>query len=124
MTTNDDRSDGLLAWQWDHYSPGHADRANLSIHAATVPLFMLGSLALVAGALLAWWLVPAGAAAMAGAIAAQGRGHAREAAKPLPFRGTADVLARIVVEQWVTFPRFVLTGGFVAAWRSGASTAH
>jgi hypothetical protein len=120
MTTNDDRSNGLLAWQWAHYLPGHADRRNLSIHAATVPLFMLGSLALVAGAFLAWWLVPAGAVAMAGALAAQGRGHAREAAKPLPFRGAADALARIVVEQWVTFPRFVLTGGFAAAWRDGA----
>jgi hypothetical protein len=124
MTTNDDRSNGLLAWQWEHYLPGHADRRNLSIHAATVPLFMLGSLALVAGAFLAWWLVPAGAAAMAGALAAQGRGHAREAVKPLPFRGPADVLARIVVEQWVTFPRFVLTGGFAAARRDGASAAR
>lgn len=61
---------------------------------------------------------------MAAAVAAQGRGHAREATRPVPFRGAADVAVRIVVEQWVTFPRFVLSGGFAAAWRAaGVSSA-
>ena len=44
------------------------------------------------------------------AVAAQGKGHAREEARPHPFRGALDVVARIFVEQWITFPRYVLSG--------------
>jgi hypothetical protein len=39
--------------------------------------------------------------------------------KPVPFRGPLDVLVRIFAEQFVTFPRFVLTGGLARAWRRG-----
>jgi hypothetical protein len=28
------------------------------------------------------------------------------------------VIARLLVEQWITFPRFVVSGGFARAWRS------
>lgn len=38
----------------------------------------------------------------------------------MPFRSPFDVLARLVVEPWVTFPRFVLSGGFVRAWREAS----
>ena len=27
-----------------------------------------------------------------------------------------DVAARLFVEQWVTFPRYLVTGGFARAW--------
>jgi len=54
---------------------------------------------------------------MLAAVASQGRGHAMEAARPVAFRGPADFVARFFVEQWVTFPRFVLSGGFAQAWR-------
>jgi hypothetical protein len=67
------------------------------------------------------WLALAGVAAMAGAMAAQGRTHRLEATPPAPFRGPADVLARIFVEQWVTFPRYVLGGGFARAWRAAGT---
>jgi hypothetical protein len=30
----------------------------------------------------------------------------------VPFDGAADFVSRFVVEQWVTFPRFVLSGGW------------
>ena len=56
------------------------------------------------------------------AVAAQGRGHGREAVRPVPFRGAADVAVRIVVEQWVTFPRFVLSGGFARAWTASLAS--
>jgi hypothetical protein len=35
----------------------------------------------------------------------------------VPFEGPLDVLSRIVLEQWITFPRFVLSGSFARAWR-------
>ena len=43
-------------------------------------------------------------------FALQGIGHKREAEQPVPFEGPADFVARIFTEQFVTFPRFVLTG--------------
>jgi hypothetical protein len=52
--------------------------------------------------------------------ALQGIGHKREAAPPIAFEGPIDVVTRIFVEQFVTFPRFVLTGGW---WRALRATA-
>ena len=52
------------------------------------------------------------------AVHAQSRGHAREGEKPIPFDGPLDVITRIVVEQWVTFPRFMLSGEFARAWNA------
>jgi len=31
------------------------------------------------------------------------------------------VRARIFLEQWITFPRFVLSGGWYHAWRARAA---
>jgi hypothetical protein len=105
----------LLAWQWSLYPDGHHDRVNLAIHILTVPLFMAGTVA-VAAAWVQPWLLLAGPAAMVTAMALQGRGHKREATGPVPFDGAGDVLSRIFVEQWVTFPRFVVSGAFFSAW--------
>jgi hypothetical protein len=112
--------DHLLAWQWAGYDANHRDRRNLAIHIATVPLFIVGSALAIAAPLVGWIAAPAGLATAAFAVAAQGRGHRREAVAPVPFAGTGDVVTRIVVEQWVTFPRFVLSGGFARAWRAAA----
>ena len=64
-----------------------------------------------------WWLAPAGLAAMVLAVALQGRTHKRESTPPVAFRGPGDVLARLFVEQWVTFPRYVVSGELARAWR-------
>ncbi|MFV8755820.1 terminase [Nannocystaceae bacterium ST9] len=109
----------LLAWQLELYPNNHADRRNLILHVLTVPLFMLGGVALVVGvAALDVWIALAGLAAMPVAMALQARGHRLETTPPVPFRGPGDVVARIFAEQWLTFPRFVLAGGFARAWRA------
>ena len=103
----------LLAWQWSDYSAKHRDRGNLWLHIVAVPLFELGTLALV-------WAAVAGSIrvalvaliAMVVALVLQGRGHRRERETPTPFAGAGDFLSRFVVEQWVTFPRFVLSGAW------------
>lgn len=110
----------LVAWQWQLYPDNHATRRNLVIHVLTVPLFQLGTVALGLGALAAWWLPLAGLGAMALAMAAQGRGHAGEPVPPVPFDGPADVVRRIFAEQWLTWPRFLLSGGLRAAWHRSA----
>ena len=52
------------------------------------------------------------------AAAAQGSGHKHEPNPPAPFRSPLDIVARLVVEQFITFPRFVLSGGWSRAWRA------
>jgi hypothetical protein len=117
MNDDDDRRDGLLVWQWSSYRDRHGDRTNLVIHVLTVPLFLAGTIALPLAAITGpWWLALAGLGAMIVAIALQGRGHRREAMAPAPFRGPLDVVARLFVEQWVTFPRYLLGGGLRRAW--------
>jgi hypothetical protein len=122
MNTSKPRTEGLLAWQWSNYRTAHTDRQNLLMHALSAPVFILGGLALPAAlATGAWWLAPAGLAGMLAAVAVQGRTHRREYAAPAPFSGPLDVAARLFAEQWVTFPRYVLSGEFGRAWRSAAA---
>jgi phage terminase small subunit len=114
----------LLAWQWSDYVAKHRDRGNLLIHIVAVPLFQLATLVLI-GALLGQSLRLAIAAvvAMAAALVLQGRGHGREVETPTPFDGVADFVSRFVVEQWVTFPRFVISGAWADNLRRARRTA-
>jgi hypothetical protein len=101
----------LLAWQHSDYAVKHRDRGNLLLHIVVVPLFQLGTLALLYGVVtLALGPVALGGLAMLVSIVTQGRGHRRERETPTPFNGADDAVSRLFVEQWVTFPRFVLSG--------------
>ena len=105
----------LLAWQWQGYARYHQSRANLLMHIVLVPLFLAGNVALIVGAIrLDGIEVVVGAVCMIMSMALQGRGHRGEAVAPVPFSGAGNALARIFLEQWITFPRFVLAGGW---WR-------
>jgi phage terminase small subunit len=48
----------------------------------------------------------------------QGRGHKLEAAQPEPFSDRKDAIGRLLVEQFITFPRFVLSGRWWRNWRN------
>ena len=103
----------LLRWQWSDYSAKHRDRTNLLLHIVAVPLFEVASIALLVGIVIGSGR--AAGLALAGIVAAiviQGRGHRREREVPTPFAGPIDFVSRFVAEQWVTFTRFVLTGGW------------
>jgi hypothetical protein len=113
-----ERTEALLPWQWKLYPGNHAERRNLLLHGVTVPMFQLGTVLLVASPLVGLACAVPGLIGMVAAVAIQGRGHRLETTPPVPFRGPGDVVARIFVEQWVTFPRFVLSGGFTRAWRA------
>jgi len=63
-----------------------------------------------------WEIAVVGAAFMIAAVAGQGWTHKMEPAKPVPFDGPFDFVSRFVVEQVVTFPRFVLSGKLWRAW--------
>ena len=111
----------LFQFQRETYPLAHASRKNLVIHALTQPVFVLGLAALAGGlGTLHLGAALAGLVAMAFAAAAQGAGHKGEANPPAPFRSKLDIVARLFAEQFVTFPRFVLSGGFAMAWRGSA----
>jgi hypothetical protein len=101
----------LLALQWAAYPHSHSDRKNLILHLATVPVFMAGTVTIATSPLTGAAAAIAGLVAMALAMAVQGFGHRQEATSPPPFRSKREALLRILAEQWVTFPRFVATGG-------------
>lgn len=117
MADDPERNAGLLAWQWSLYPAGHTTRANLILHILTVPVFELGTILILVSPWMGGSRVLVGLALMVSAMAAQGRGHAMEPQSPVRFRGPLDVIARIMAEQWIAFPRFVVTGGFARAWR-------
>jgi hypothetical protein len=118
------REGGLLAWQFRIYANGHRDRRNLAVHAVTVPLFVAGSCGAGLAPFIGPWLLFFAVPAVAVPLVLQGRGHRLESTRPEPFRGPGDFVARIFVEQWVTFPRYVMSGGFSRAWRANGASAE
>ena len=106
----------LLSWQWATYPDNHRHRGNLLVHIVAVPLFLIGNVGLVVGLsrLAAAWVVLS-LIAMLVALALQGKGHRYEAQPPKPFTGIGNALSRIFFEQWVTFPRFVISGAWYRA---------
>ncbi len=108
----------LLRWQWEGYPRYHQSRANLLIHIVAVPLFLLGTIALVAAVLqLSLVLLAVAIGCIVVAVALEGRGHRLEPVSPEPFSGPLNFVSRLFFEQWVTFPRFFLSGGWGAALR-------
>jgi len=105
----------LLAWQWTDYIAKHRDRGNLLVHIVAVPLFIVASLGLLYAAIVG--SVKCAGLALVGlviSIVVQGRGHGREREAPTPFAGAGDFVTRLLAEQWITFPRFVLSGAWYA----------
>jgi len=108
----------LLRWQWEGYAKYHQSRVNLLIHIAAVPLFLFGTAVLVAAVVqLSLMLLALAIGCVVVAVALQGRGHRLEAVPPEPFSGPLNFVTRLFLEQWVTFPRFVITGGWSGALR-------
>jgi len=108
----------LLRWQWEGYSRYHRSRFNLLLHIAAVPMFLVGNVALVVALVQrSWPLGITAAGAMVLSIALQGRGHRHEHIPPEPFTSPLNAVARIFLEQWVTFPRFLFSGSWARALR-------
>ena len=110
----------FLAWQWSRYGPAHQDRRNLLVHALTAPVYIAGGILVLLSPFLSLWLLPGGLLAMGLVMFLQGRAHGLEKVRPAPFLGPGDLVLRLLAEQWFTFPRYVLTGGFGRAWRAKA----
>jgi len=114
----------LRKWQWEGYATYHQHRGNLWLHIVAIPLFLAGFVVLLAGAIrLAPLAALAGAAAMLVSVILQGRGHKMEAEPPVPFSSPQNGVARIFIEQWINFPRFLFSGGWRRALGNSATVA-
>lgn len=112
----------LLRWQWNGYSRYHQSRTNLVLHIFVVPVFLAGNVALIVAVIKGSWIIGfAGLAAMVVSVALQGRGHRQEAVPPKPFTSPINAISRIFLEQWITFPRFVVSGGWLKAMRHAST---
>ena len=113
----------LLRWQYSGYEKFHRSRANLLIHILAVPMFLISIVALIMALFRQAWLsVAINLALLVIFVALQGLGHRREAHLPEPFTGAMNAIARIVLEQCITFPRFVISGGWWRALRRSQDT--
>lgn len=98
-----------------------ATAATSSFHILTVPMFILGNCAVLAAPFTSGWLALGGVALTAAAFGLQGRGHSFESRRPAPFNGPLNAVVRILAEQWITLPRFVLSGGFSRVWSAASN---
>jgi hypothetical protein len=96
----------------------HASRLNLLIHLIAVPLFITGFFSLLLS-LLKFELLNAlfSFLLIAISLAAQSFGHAREHIRSSPVKGPSDAMTRILLEQLINFPLFLLSGRWYAALR-------
>ncbi|HXW66019.1 MAG TPA: terminase [Burkholderiaceae bacterium] len=111
----------LLAHQWKGYPQFHRSPGNLLIHFVAVPAFIASNVVLIFALASGSWLAAAvSLAAMGGSVFAQGRGHRRESTPPELFTGPTNAIVRIFAEQWITFPRYVLSGDWFQALHASA----
>jgi uncharacterized membrane protein YGL010W len=103
----------LIEWQWKGYAQYHTAKLNLILHIVFVPLFIWGNVGLIASVLRFQWMgAVASLLVMAFAFAMQGIGHKVEPTPALPFSSASNATKRILIEQWVTFPKFVISGAW------------
>ena len=98
------------------YARYHQSRSNLLLHLVFVPAFLAANVVLLLALLQRHWLLAIGAVAVTVlSLAIQGRGHRGEPVPPESFTSPLNAIARICREQWLTVPRFVLSGGWSRA---------
>jgi uncharacterized membrane protein YGL010W len=108
----------LIARQWQVYGHAHQDKRNLLIHLVAVPLFWLGGAGVLFGLFgLAWLPLLVGPFAMAVGFVLQGVGHRFERNAPQPFASRGEFVTRILTEQFIVFPRFLLSGAWLRSVR-------
>ncbi len=112
------RLPNLHTWQWHGYADNHRHPTNLVLHVIAVPLFILAALLIIDGVLsLSISSLAIGVIGLIAALGIQRHGHSLEGQQPEPFDSKSDAVKRLLVEQFVTFPRFVLSGGWWRAWK-------
>jgi Protein of unknown function (DUF962) len=111
----------FLQWQWSGYRGAHQNKTNLFVHIIAVPLFMVATvLAFYALVRLSFFSFVLSVLGFIVSLLMQGHGHKLEPVLPQPFTSGFDFVRRILAEQWITFPRYVITGGWSKTLREGS----
>lgn len=101
----------ILEWQWEGYTRYHRSHFNLWVHIVTVPVFiasfMIFFFALITRDIQTVILSPL---TMSIAFGLQGVGHSKEPTPASPFTSISNAIIRILLEQFITFPKFVFSG--------------
>jgi len=106
----------LVQWQWEGYTEFHRSKLNLVMHIVLVPGFICANLYLIYSLINGRYMFALlSLAIMVLSIALQGVGHKQEAQPSIPFTSALNAVSRLLVEQWINFPRFVLNGSW---WRA------
>lgn len=104
--------------QWIDFGTYHSSRINLIIHVIAVPTFILGFILFVYGLANLRLLETLGAVlVIVASLGVQSYGHGTERVRSAPFAGPGDALTRILLEQLINYPRFLLTGKWYATLR-------
>ena len=102
----------LLIWQWQGYHRYHRSMVNIAIHLIAVPLFIVAFLFLIVS--LVFFNLPTllwSISALMLAMLLQAIGHQKEHLAPEKFTGVSNFIVRLLLEQFVTFPKFVCVSG-------------
>ena len=117
----------LLDQQWSDYPERHRHKSNLVIHIVAVPVSWFGAFWVLGGLLLMLLGVPGafgqlltGIVFIALALGAQHYGNSLEARRAPPPADPKEFARHAVAEQFVTFPRFVLTGAWLENLKKAA----
>jgi uncharacterized membrane protein YGL010W len=106
----------LVSWQWSDYFAKHRSPLNLYVHIVAVPMFWV-AWCFVVFSIKSWEYLLLGIFLMLGSFGLQGWGHRFEQEKPAAFDGFGDFVSRFLIEQIVTFPRYVLSGAWLRSLR-------
>jgi phage terminase small subunit len=112
------RHPNLHTWQWRTYADNHRHPANLVLHLIAVPMFILAALLILDGLCsLSFSSIAIGVIGLIAALGFQRHGHTLEQQSAESSSDRGDAVKRLLVEQFVTFPRFVLSGAWWRAWK-------
>lgn len=112
----------LYGPQLQRYGRYHQSRSNLLLHIVFVPLFLVSNVVCLVCLAEHRWLIALAAVALMGlSLSIQGRGHGKEPVSPEAFTGPFNAISRLMLEQWVTFPRFLLSGAWRQALRNSSA---
>jgi len=100
-----------------HYEECHHDRTNLALHMLALPMFIVACVVMVSAVLrLDLLALLLGGLGLAAALALLAQGHRFEAGSAPGH--PENSLSHLLVEQFVTFPWFVLSGAWRRAWKA------
>lgn len=118
----------LVEKQWSDYADRHRHRHDLLIHLIAVPVLWVGAFHLLGGVFLTLLGVPGAlgmliwaAVLIGGSLFAQARGHAMEGLPSEQFADAGDYARRMLAEQFINFPRFVLSGRWLRNFQATAA---